>query len=64
MTHGRDDQTVPYAASVVTLQAMQARGAPQVSLTDCPAMPSTHRGCVAPYWTFMLQQLAPLAQGL
>ena len=62
--HGRDDETVPYAASVSALHAMQERGAPQVSLTDCPATPSSHLGCVKPYFTTVLQQLATLARDL
>ena len=62
--HGRDDETVPYAASVSALQAMQARGAPMVSLTDCPAVPASHLGCVKPYFTAVLQQLAVLATDL
>lgn len=59
--HGRDDQTVPYASATRTLQAMQARAAPQVGLTDCAAVPSTHSICVVPYWEFMLAQLDRLA---
>lgn len=60
--HGRDDRTVPHAGAVRTLQAMQARGATRVSLTSCSATPSSHRNCVAPYWNFMLGQLAALAR--
>ncbi|MBK7509311.1 MAG: prolyl oligopeptidase family serine peptidase [Comamonadaceae bacterium] len=63
--HGRDDQTVPYAASTRTLQAMQARGAGNtVTLTDCTATPASHLGCVAPYFSHALGQLAPLVRDL
>jgi len=63
--HGRDDRTVPYASSVSTLRAMQSRGAGDlVSLTDCRAEPAGHLECVAPFITFMLGQLAPVAQDL
>lgn len=62
--HGRADQTVPYVASRFALQTMQARGAGQVSLTDCPAAPSSHLGCVAPYFAFALGQLAGSARDL
>ena len=62
--HGRDDQTVPYASATRTLQAMQARAAPQVSLTDCTATPADHLPCVVPYWTFMLAQLSGWARDL
>ena len=63
--HGRDDRTVPYASSTSTLAAMQAQGAGElVSLTDCPAVPSSHIGCVPPFMSFMLGKLAPIAQDL
>ena len=63
--HGRDDQTVPYASSTSTLAAMQAQGASDlVSLSDCPAAPSSHLGCVAPFLGFMLGKLELQAQDL
>ena len=63
--HGQDDRTVPYASSASTLQAMQQRGAGDlVSLTDCRAQPAGHIQCVPPFITFMLGQLAPVAQDL
>ena len=62
--HGRDDRTVPYGSSVSALKAMQARGASQVSLTDCPATPSSHIGCVPPFLNFMLGKIVPLARDL
>ncbi|MBK7507051.1 MAG: hypothetical protein IPI16_02300 [Comamonadaceae bacterium] len=65
MFHGRDDQTVPYAASTRTLQAMQARGAGNtVTLTDCVATPASHLGCVAPYFSHALAQMAPWVRDL
>ena len=64
--HGRDDRTVPYASSVSTLRAMHNRGAGDlVSLTECRAQPvAGHLPCVPPFITFMLGQLAPVAQDL
>ncbi|MEO8281291.1 MAG: lipase family protein, partial [Ideonella sp.] len=62
--HGRDDQTVPFASSTATVKAMTARGAVQVSLTECQAVPSGHSECVAPYWVFMLQRLGAVARNL
>jgi pimeloyl-ACP methyl ester carboxylesterase len=64
MYHGRDDQTVPYAASQRALEAMQARGASTATLTDCQATPSSHLGCVPPYFTFLMGHLAASARGL
>ncbi|MBX9831653.1 MAG: S9 family peptidase, partial [Burkholderiaceae bacterium] len=64
--HGRDDRTVPYASSVNTLRAMQQRGAADlVNLTDCRVQPvAGHLECVPSFITFMLGQLAPVAQDL
>lgn len=63
--HGRDDRTVPYASSTSTLAAMQARGAgANASLTDCPAAPSSHIGCVPPFLNFMLGKLKPVVKDL
>lgn len=55
--HGRDDRTVPYVSGSSTLQAMQARGAPDVSLTDCSATPAGHLECVPDYWRHLLRVL-------
>jgi len=63
--HGRDDRTVPYASSLSALQTMQARGASdRVSLTDCPAVPSSHIGCVPSFLAFLLARLSEEAQDL
>jgi pimeloyl-ACP methyl ester carboxylesterase len=62
--HGRDDAVVSYLSSTVTLQAMQSRGAGQVTLTDCAAQPSSHLGCVADYFSYTLSVLDPLAKDL
>lgn len=63
--HGRDDQTVPYASSVHTLEAMRAQGAGElVTLTDCQAVPAGHLPCVAPFVGFMLGRVGAVASGL
>lgn len=63
--HGRDDRTVPYASASSTLHTMQARGAAgMVGLTDCQATPSSHVGCVGPFISYLLAQLAQTAQDL
>ena len=64
MFHGRDDQTVPYPVATRTLQAMLARGASTATLSDCTATPSSHQGCVLPYWSFMLGNFSGLARDL
>lgn len=62
--HGREDRTVPYVASTSTLQAMRARVAPDVELTDCPTVPAGHLECVPAYWQFLLGVLAPRVRDL
>jgi pimeloyl-ACP methyl ester carboxylesterase len=62
--HGRDDRTVPFTGSAHALQAMQARGAPDVQLEECALAPSDHLPCVAPYWVYMLSQLALVVRDL
>ena len=64
MFHGRDDQTVPYAAATRTLQTMQARGASTATLADCSATPSSHLGCVQPYFAYLMGQLSAVARDL
>jgi pimeloyl-ACP methyl ester carboxylesterase len=64
MFHGRDDRNRPYAAAARTLQVMQARGATKVTVTDCDATPSSHLGCVQPYFTYMLGEISAVARDL
>jgi pimeloyl-ACP methyl ester carboxylesterase len=62
--HGRDDQTVPYIVSTTTLAAMRARGAADVTLTDCTTVPSGHLECVPEYLSVSLAEFARRAQDL
>jgi pimeloyl-ACP methyl ester carboxylesterase len=62
--HGRDDRTVPYVSATRTLQTMLARGASDISLTDCVALPSSHKGCVPQFLAFMLGEFATRARDL
>jgi hypothetical protein len=62
---GATTRPCPTLASTRTLQAMQARGTGNtVTLTDCTATPASHLGCVAPYFSHALGQLAPLVRDL
>jgi hypothetical protein len=49
--------TVPCSSSTRKLQAMQSRGAPKVSLTNCPINPSGHIECVLSYFVFAVTTL-------
>jgi pimeloyl-ACP methyl ester carboxylesterase len=62
--HGRGDQTVPYAAGVSALNALQAAGASDVSLTDCTTTPSDHLDCVPEYFRFALERMGRIARDL
>jgi pimeloyl-ACP methyl ester carboxylesterase len=62
--HGRDDQTVPYASATETLRAMRERGASDVGLTDCTAVPSGHIECVPPFVVFALGEFAARVRDL
>ncbi len=62
--HGRNDQTVPYIASTATLAAMRARGASDVTLTDCTTVPSGHLECVPEYLSIALADFALRARDL
>ena len=62
--HGQDDRTVPFVASAHAWQAMNARGAPDVQLIACSAVPSGHIDCVQPYWQHMLSQMALVVRNL
>lgn len=62
--HGRDDRTVPYVSGSSTLQALHARGAPDVSMTDCAAVPAGHLECVPGYWRHLLTVLGAQARDL
>lgn len=62
--HGRDDRTVPFVNSTRAYDAMRARGAVSLSLTQCQASPSGHLECVVPYWQDMLQRFGALARDL
>jgi hypothetical protein len=53
---------VPQASALQALHAMRSRGAARVSLTSCPAVPASHRNCVAPFLDFVLAQFAGLAR--
>ncbi|MGE4238949.1 alpha/beta hydrolase family protein [Ramlibacter sp.] len=63
--HGRDDRTVTYLNSSLTLQVMRGRGAgDRVTLTDCVAQPAGHSECVLPYWRLVLDRFGRLAKDL
>lgn len=62
--HGKDDQTVPYESSLSTLNALQAQQSVDIELIDCPAAEANHSNCVLPYWLFMSNYFAGMADGL
>ncbi len=64
LCHGRDEATVPFAAGEDALAAMRARGAADVTLTVCTAVPASHLGCVSEFLQFVLAEFARHARDL
>jgi pimeloyl-ACP methyl ester carboxylesterase len=62
--HGRDDATVPFAAGEDALATMRQRGAMDVTLTVCTAVPASHLGCVPEFLHFVLAEFARQARDL
>lgn len=62
--HGRGDLTVPYVAASSTLAAMRTRGAADIALSDCGAVPADHLPCVVPYFEFLAHALGEHARDL
>jgi dienelactone hydrolase len=62
--HGRDDQTVPYVVSTITLAKMRERGAGDITLTDCTTVPGGHLECVPEYLSVSLADFARRARDL
>jgi fermentation-respiration switch protein FrsA (DUF1100 family) len=64
LTHGRDDETVPFENSTLALAAMRARGTQDIELVECMAVPSTHENCIKPYVQTMTEFFSSFAQDL
>lgn len=62
--HGRDDETVPYVAGEDAVTTMRSRGAADVTLTACTAVPASHIGCVPEFLQFVLAEFAKQARDL
>ena len=53
--HGRDDTTVPFAASVSAYETLHSSGGAPVSLRECSSVaPSGHTACVPEYFGYAL----------
>ncbi|WOP15667.1 alpha/beta hydrolase family protein [Ottowia sp. SB7-C50] len=62
--HGRQDMTVPYAASESARDALRAAGGRDVTLTDCTTGKLGHLDCVPEYFVFAVNRMARLARDL
>ena len=62
--HGRQDMTVPYAASESARDALRAAGGRDVTLTDCTTPNYGHLDCVPEYFVFAVNRMARLARDL
>ena len=63
LTHGRDDETVPFENSTRTLDAMRTLGT-DIQLDECIVNPSTHSNCIKPYTEYLNTYFSTLAQDL
>ncbi len=64
LTHGRDDEIVPFGNAPRALDAMRSRGTTDIDLAECVATPSNHSGCIKPYAAAMTQYFAGFARDL
>lgn len=64
LTHGRDDETVPFENSTIALDAMRTRGTNDIELVECTAAPSNHENCIKPYIQTMTNYFSTIAQDL
>lgn len=63
--HGRDDATVPFAASVSAYNTLSATGGAAVTLRECTqTQPAGHTQCVPEYFLYALQIMAATANDL
>jgi len=66
--HGADDSVVPYANATAALTAMQAAGAPDVTLVSCTTpsalIPRGHAECVPDYLSEVIAWFGALASDL
>lgn len=62
--HGRDDETVPVVAGEDAVTTMRSRGASDVTLTLCTAVPASHIGCVPEFLQFVLAEFAKQVRDL
>ncbi|WMP18923.1 alpha/beta hydrolase family protein [Thiothrix lacustris] len=64
LTHGRDDDTVPFGNSTRALDGMRAKGTSNIELDECFAIPADHTGCIKPYAQVMTQYFSTFAKDL
>lgn len=63
--HGREDQTVPFAAGLAAYNTLSAAGGAPVSLQECTqARPTGHLECVPEYFTYAIGVMQRTARGL
>lgn len=62
--HGQDDVNAPYFNSPTAVDAMKAKGAPDVELVICQETPADHYTCRVPYFVYSLGYFASYATDL
>jgi Dipeptidyl aminopeptidases/acylaminoacyl-peptidases len=64
LTHGRDDETVPYGNSERAISGMRAKNTPDIALEVCAAVPADHTNCIKPYAQVMTEYFSTFARDL
>ncbi len=63
--HGRDDQTVPFAAGLAAYNTLKGTGGAPVTLQECTqSRPAGHLECVPEYFTYAIGVMQRSARGL
>ncbi|UJS24357.1 alpha/beta hydrolase family protein [Thiothrix winogradskyi] len=64
LTHGREDEAVPFGNSPRALDTTRVRGTQDIDLLECLASPSNHSGCIKPYALEMTNYFRTFARDL
>lgn len=64
LTHGQDDETVPFGNSIRALAAMRNQGTSDIELEECIVSPSDHTNCIRPYGTVLINYFSTMVRDL
>lgn len=64
LTHGRNDETVPFENTPDAITQMQSMGTQSINFSECFEVPSEHVNCVKPYLQSVVDIFGALAKDL